>query len=112
MLNATLGVLRRERRHVAREYSEDFRAGLKMWREYYGEQIIERLRRERRAGVTSTWQKTALLALATHCPRVLARHSLRKLSRVLRGFRSAPIEASRFGPEVAPPVATKTSSAD
>jgi glycosyltransferase involved in cell wall biosynthesis len=112
MLNATLGVLRRERRHVAPEYFEDFRAGVNVWREYYGEQIVERLRRERRARVTSNWQKTALLALVTHCPRVLAKHSLRKLSRVLRGLKSAPIEAGRFGPEVAPPVATKTSSAD
>jgi glycosyltransferase involved in cell wall biosynthesis len=112
MLLATLGVLRRERRHVAREYREDFRAGVRLWREYYGEQIIERLRRERRARVTSTWQKTALLALTTHCPRVLARHSLRKLSRVLRGARSAPIEAGRFGPEVASPLANGKSSAD
>jgi len=103
MLDATLGVLRRERRHVAPEYREDFRAGVQVWREYYGEQIIERLRRERRAGITSAWQKTAVLALTMHCPRVLARHSLRKLSRVLRGARSAPIEAGRFGPEVAPP---------
>jgi glycosyltransferase involved in cell wall biosynthesis len=112
MLNATLGVLRRERRHVAPEYCEDYRAGVKVWREYYGEQIIERLRRERRARVTSTWQKTALLALATQCPRVLVRHSLRKLSRVLRGARSAPIEAGRFGPAVAPPLASDKSSAD
>jgi glycosyltransferase involved in cell wall biosynthesis len=112
MLLATLGVLRRERRHVAPEYREDFRAGVRLWREYYGEQIIERLRRERRASVKSTWQKTALLALTTHCPRVLARHSLRKLSRVLRGARSAPIEAGRFGPEVASPLAGGKSSTD
>jgi len=108
MLQATLGVLRRERRHVAPEYRNDFRDGVRVWREYYGEQIVERLRRERRARVTSTWQKTALLALATQCPRVFARHSLRKLSRILRGARSAPIEAGRFGPEVAPPGQRKT----
>jgi glycosyltransferase involved in cell wall biosynthesis len=112
MLQATLDVLRRERRHLAREYREDFRAGVRLWREYYGEQIIERLRRERRARVTSNWQKRALLALTTQCPRVLARHSLRKLSRVLRGARSAPIEAGRFGPEVAAPLAGGKSSTD
>ena len=112
MLRATLGVLRRERRHIAPEYLEDFRAGVRTWREYYGEQIVERLRRERRARVTSTWQKSALMALTTLCPRVLARHSLRKLSRVLRGARSAPIEAGRFGPEVAPPLASGKSSTD
>jgi glycosyltransferase involved in cell wall biosynthesis len=104
MLQATLGVLRRERRHITSEYLNDFRDGLRVWREYYGEQIIERLRRERRARVNSTWQKPAVLALATHCPRVLVRHGLRKLSRILRGARSAPIEAGRFGPEVAPPL--------
>jgi glycosyltransferase involved in cell wall biosynthesis len=112
MLLATLGVLRRERRHVAPEYRADFRAGVRLWREYYGEQIIERLRRERRASVNSPWQKTAVLALTRHCPRVLARHSLRKLSRVLRGARSAPIEAGRFGAEVASPLASGKSSTD
>ena len=45
MLNATIGVLERERRHVPAEYEEDFRSGMRGWRMYYGEQIVERLRR-------------------------------------------------------------------
>jgi len=110
MLRAVLAVLRRERRHIAPEYLEDLRAGVRMYREYYGEQIIERLRRETRAGVTNAWQPAALLALATLCPRVLARHSVRKLSCVLRGVRSMPIEASRFGPEVVDTCQTQRSA--
>jgi glycosyltransferase involved in cell wall biosynthesis len=112
MLRATLGVLRREKAHVSPQYREDFQDGVRGWREYYGEQIIERLRRERRARVTSAWQKKALLALTAHCPRVLARHSLRKLFRILRGARSAPIEAGRFGPEVDSPLASGESRVD
>jgi len=112
MLQATLGVLQRERRHVAPEYREDLRDGVRECRGHYGDQIVERLRRERRAHVASTWQKTALLALVRQCPRVLARHSLRKLSRILRGAGPAPIEAGRFGPKVEPPLVNEKPSAD
>ena len=112
MLQATLGVLQRERRHVAPKYRKDLRDAVRVWQEHYGDEIVERLRRERRAGVTSAWQKTALLALATQCPRVFARHSLRKLSRILRGAGSAPIEAGRFGPEVDHPLAAEKPLAD
>jgi hypothetical protein len=102
MLRATLDVLRREREHLPPRYIEDYRAGLRSWREYYGDQIVERLRRERRGGVSTPWQKAAVWTLATECPRVLATHASRKLSRVFRGLSAAPVEPGRFGPEVPP----------
>jgi len=100
MLRATLNVLRRERRHLPPSYRKDYRAGLRSWCRYYGEQIVERLRRERRAGASGSWQKAAVWTLVTECPRVLAVHVWRLLSRRARGLRSAPIEPGRFGPEV------------
>ena len=103
MLRATLSVLARERRHVPPEYVDAFRDGVREWRQHYGEQIIERLRRERRAGDSTPWQKRAVWTLVTTCPRVMATHASRKIARVLRGLSPAPIEPGRFGPEVPPP---------
>lgn len=104
MLRATLDVLRRERGHVPARYVKDYRTGLRSWRAFYGEQIVERLRRERRAGAATRWQKEAIWTLVTECPRVLATHASRKLSRLARGIPSEPIEPGRSGPQTpAPP---------
>jgi hypothetical protein len=95
MLNATLEVLRRERRHASRP-ARDFVAAERSWRTYYGEHIIERLRRDWRDSVFSAWQRAAIWTLLTKCPRTLAVHTLRKGLRVGRGLSRAPIEPGRF----------------
>jgi glycosyltransferase involved in cell wall biosynthesis len=102
MLKATLSVLRRERPHVPKSYQGDYRAGLRIWRRFYGEQIIERLRREWRTGPVGPWGRKAFLTLACECPAVLLTHASRKLWRVLRRTRPAPIEPGRFHPANVP----------
>lgn len=100
MLRATLAVLCRERQLVPPGYREDFEAGLRSWRAYYGEQIVERLRRDWRAGILGPWQRAAVWVLLRHCPRVVATHLLRKLSRIIRGITPGPIEPGRYEPDV------------
>jgi glycosyltransferase involved in cell wall biosynthesis len=96
MLEATLTVLDRERAHLPPEYAADFQRGLRNWREYYGEQIVDRLRRESRAGTNRNWRVRAVLALIRHCPQVLFTHAARKLTRVARGLPPSAIEPGRF----------------
>ena len=96
MLTATLGALRRERPHIPKGAWRDYRAGLRAWREFYGEQIVERLRRDWRMGTRGSWQKNAIVTLARQCPRVLARHLSRKASRLIRGLPPAVIEPGAF----------------
>ena len=103
MLRYMLKALSGERPHVPRQYRQAFHAGRRRWRRYYGEQIVERLRRARRAGEMGRWRRSALWTLASRCPDVLVTHAIRKLLRVARGVPSAPIEPGRFGPEVPPP---------
>ena len=110
MLRATLAVLREERRHMPPRYAPAYRVGLRRWRVYYGEQIIERLRRERRAGTSGPWQRSAVWTLVTRCPTVFVIHAARKLSRLVRGVPAGPIEPGRFGPEVPAPSKTRQSS--
>jgi len=96
MLIATLGALRRERPHLPKGARQHYRAGLRAWREFYGEQIIERLRREWRMGIRGSWQKGAVVALARECPWVLATHLSRKATRVIRRLPPAVIEPGAF----------------
>ena len=103
MLDATLRALRRERPHVPAEYTIDYRIGLRRWRRFYGEQIVEQLRRDWRDGRFGPWQRRAVWTLVHSAPAVLSTHALRKLSRAARGMSSAPIEPGRFHRDVAPP---------
>jgi glycosyltransferase involved in cell wall biosynthesis len=96
MLTATLRVLREERPHLPKGAWRDYRAGLRAWREFYGEQIVERLRREWRMGIRGSWQQGAVVALARECPRVLATHVSRKATRLLRRLPPAVIEPGAF----------------
>jgi glycosyltransferase involved in cell wall biosynthesis len=96
MLSATLAVLRRERGNLPREYAEDFAAGWQDWCDFYGEQIVERLRHAWRGPGVGRWEIAAGGALARWCPQVLKRHLGRKLARVLHGVPPSPIEPGRF----------------
>lgn len=78
MLRATLDALRRERRAAPRTARAAIRRGRRVWCDWYGEQIVDVLRRdwrERRVGMT---QARRVVTLAHRCPAVLARHVLRK----------------------------------
>jgi glycosyltransferase involved in cell wall biosynthesis len=82
MLRATLAVLGREqseappslRRHVSR--------GRKSWCDWYGEQIVQRLRTDWHAGRRGGPQIRAAVTLVRHSPAVVVRHIRRKAWRV------------------------------
>ena len=97
MLRATLGVLRREARDGPVWARQAICSGQDAWREWYGEQIIERLRsdwRDRRAG----WrQALAALTLIQHCPRLVVRRAVSKSRRTGAGvLRVLGYEAARL----------------
>jgi len=105
MLRAVLGVLRRERPQVPNAYRRDLRVSRRLWREYYSEQIIQRLRRDWRIGRLGWWHTTAVWTLARHTPDLMFRQIGIKLSRVVRGIAPSPLERGRFNSEVSEPSA-------
>ena len=89
MLRATLEALRREGREGPPWVKHEIRRGRRTWCAWYGEQIVDGLRRDWRA---RTWRFAHLrvaLGLVRHCPNLVARHAVRKLRRSLTStFRS------------------------
>jgi glycosyltransferase involved in cell wall biosynthesis len=81
MLKATLKVLRGQQDRVKgdKRYEEAYNSGIRFWKEYYGEGIVEKVR----AGVRESdgWKKAfqGILVLLRYCPHVFARHTTRKL---------------------------------
>ena len=96
MLESTLAVFDRERRHVPARYKGAFQAGVAAARSLYGEQIVERLRRSVRNRDDKAWRAGAAWTLLRRCPRVVLEHTARKLSRLARGLPPAPVEPGRF----------------
>jgi len=78
MLRATLQVLRRERSEAPASLRGCIELGRKSWCEWYGEQIVSRLRADWRAGRRGRAQIRGAVTLARHCPRVALRHVARK----------------------------------
>jgi hypothetical protein len=90
MLRTTLEVLRRERRLLEPQYVADHARGVRNWRDWYGEQIVDDLRREWHAGCLRPRQLSMLATLVTLCPRTALRHAARKLRLALsRSARTA-----------------------
>jgi glycosyltransferase involved in cell wall biosynthesis len=85
MLRATLEVLERERVHVPSNLMGAFAHGQRVWRKFYGEEIIERLRRDWRQGRCDRSHLQAVYVLIRQCPRPLVANLVRKVTRVLRG---------------------------
>jgi len=71
MLRATIGVLRREQRDAPAPVRAAIRRGMDAWRGWYGEQIIEGLRRDWSAGRVGARQARAALTLLRHCPELV-----------------------------------------
>ena len=105
MLQAVLGVLRLERQHVPVAYRGRLRTSRRLWREYYGEQIVERLRRDWRSGRLGWWHTVAIWTLARHTSGLMFRQLGIKLSRVLRGIAPGHLESGRFNSDVSEPSA-------
>lgn len=96
MLRATLAVLRRERRQLPARYRDQYRAGLRAWRRFYGEQIIQQLRTTNRSGRFSRRELAAVALLVRECRSLVLTHLGRKLTRVARGLPPAEVEPGRF----------------
>jgi len=97
MLRATLGVLDAERPFVPRELAGEFRGGVRAWKDYYGDQIVNGLRRSVHEVRDPARAARLALALLRYHPRGFFRHLGRKLA-VSSGFRQAgryPIAKSR-----------------
>ena len=105
MLRAVLGVLRRERTMAPDVYHSDLRVSRRSWRQYYSEQIIQRLRRDWRTGGLGWWHTSAVWTLARHTPTLMFRQIRIKLSRVIRGNAPAALERGRFNSDVSEPAA-------
>lgn len=96
MLRAVLGVLDRERRHAPGAYARHFRPARRTWCTFYGEQIIQQLRSDARAGRVGAPQLAAAALLLRECRGLVVRHLGRKLTRVAGGHPPSPIEPGRF----------------
>ena len=82
MLRTTLEVLRRERCD-APAAREQIRCGWRRWCEWYGEQIVDRLRADWHRGRFGRAQLRAALTLGRYCPGLALRHLARKLNAVV-----------------------------
>ena len=96
MLRAVLGVLAREQREAPPAYARKFAPARRAWCTFYGEQIIQQLRIDARAGRIGVEQLTAVLLLLRECRGLVVRHIGRKAARVAAGHPPAPIEPGRF----------------
>lgn len=96
MLRAVLGVLGRERRQAPPAYVRHFGPARRTWCTFYGEQIIQHLRTDARAGRLGRPQLAAATLLLRECRGLVGRHLARKLTRVAAGHPPAPIEPGRF----------------
>ena len=88
MLRATIAALRRERRDAPASASVAIRDGLDAWRRWYGEQIVERLAADVRAGRFGGRQARAALTLLRHCPELALRRATGRARRAM-GWRTA-----------------------
>ena len=83
MLRATLAVLRRESREAPASLRSAIGRGRNSWCDWYGEQIVDRLRSDWHAGHRGGVQVRAIVTLLRHCPRVALWHLARKARRLL-----------------------------
>jgi alpha-1,6-rhamnosyltransferase len=83
MLRATIEVLRRERRDAPGWARAAIRDGMDAWRQWYGEQIIESLRSDWRAGRVGVRQLRAALTLIHLCPMLVIRRAGGKSRRLV-----------------------------
>ena len=83
MLRSTLAVLRRERCEAPPSVRVRIDRGRDQWREWYGEQIVHRLRADWRAGRRGGAQARMVATLVRHSPNVALRHVVRKAARLV-----------------------------
>ena len=94
MMRATLAVLDVERRDAPASLRTLIDRGRKCWCEWYGEQVVSRLRTDWHAGRRGRAQLSAAATLL-HCPSVVVRHVRRKAARILFSVWHRAAAASR-----------------
>jgi len=108
MLRSTLRALADESRHVPPSHRRELVAGRRDWCDFYGDQIVDKMRLEWRRQRRAIDLARHLLSLIRYCPHVAIRHARRKLSRVARGLPAAGLDASgRFSPASSRPRGTR-----
>ena len=95
MLRSVLKVLDRERVSIRPKHAAAFSTGVRSWRAFYGEQIIERLRRDWRERRVNRWQLGAVYMLVRHSQAVMWANLKRKLTRVIRRLPSHDVAADQ-----------------
>lgn len=103
MLSATLATLERERRHLPAQYRISLAEGRRRWREFYGEQLTEQLRREWRGARRSAFLVQGAMFLLRRCPRLAMMHARRKLTVAVRRMASTALGPSHVGPSAGQP---------
>jgi glycosyltransferase involved in cell wall biosynthesis len=93
MLQSTLTVLAAERHRVPPSLRREWIAGRREWCRFYGDQIVDEMRREWRDERRPHALARALVTLVRLCPGVALTHAGRKLSRLARGLPSAALDA-------------------
>jgi hypothetical protein len=95
MLRSVLEVLDRERVSIRPKHAAVFSTGRRAWQAFYGEQIIERLRRDWHERRVDRWQLGAVYMLVRHSQAVMWANFKRKLSRVIRRLPAQDVTADQ-----------------
>jgi glycosyltransferase involved in cell wall biosynthesis len=90
MLRATLAVLQRECREVPAPLRSGLSRGRRSWCDWYGEQVVERLRCDWHARRRGAVQLRAVATLLRHCPGIALRHLGRMTGRLMASFWRRP----------------------
>ncbi len=103
MLDATLAVLRRQRRFARRSSAEwiAYRAGMRRWREFYGDHLVEQFRR----AIRTRGRRADAVRCAWHLLRLHPRGVVRQLAR-----KTAILYAGRAMPAAEMAAATSRAS--
>ncbi len=93
MLKSTINVLRTQHAFVQnnRDYKEAYNKGLGFWREFYGEQVVEKIRDHVRG---RDWRSAyrGIKVLLRYAPQLIVRHAFRKLHCVLFRIKSDRVQ--------------------
>jgi glycosyltransferase involved in cell wall biosynthesis len=93
MLKSTLTVLRAQYDLVKQKpaYKDAYSKGIAVWQEFYGEQVVEKVRDDVRV---RAWRQAfkRIQVLCQYCPQLVARHAFRKMYCVLFRVRSDRVQ--------------------
>lgn len=95
MLRATQLALRRESREAPSWARGDIKRGRRMWRDWYGEQIIDQVRKAWHRRQWNARHSEAALVLLWNCPGLVLQHATRKTRRSLKALWRSPSPTGR-----------------